>query len=272
MEMNLQFSIGDLVKPPVSPSYFSFGEEMDVVVHSVEATASTSDGSDIEVIACYRQLPVQTQQTVGGRQMTTDLSGCSDNAFPEFPWDDFESLLITADEQADPLVMGAGSSGGQRTGSPVISQCGQLRPQIDTPLSPPAHERGPYNGPLFLEQQQQNDHPLPLSSHTQGISVRMAAYCGQPNTALYGDCIVCGRSYEQIKETAVLGYLEATTYRGETYAEQLRKREAYLARMDQGTVLFVPRGVSQAAACDGNYYEILLEGDNTNPPPGVLPI
>ena len=30
--------------------------------------------------------------------------------------------------------------------------------------------------------------------------------------------------------------------------------------------------VSQAAACDGNYYQILVEGDNTNPPPGVLPI
>ena len=42
--------------------------------------------------------------------------------------------------------------------------------------------------------------------------------------------------------------------------------------MDQGTVLFVPRGVSQAAACDGNYYQILIEGDNTNPLPGVLPI
>ena len=272
MEMNLQFPIDDLVNPPVSPSYFSSGEEMDVDIQSVEATVSSSDDSDIEVIACYRQLPVQTQQTVGTRQMTTDLSGCSDDAFQEFPWDDFESLLLTADEQADPLVMGAGPSEGQRTQSPVISQCRQLRPQIDTPLSPPPHERGPYNNPPFSEQQQWNDHPLPLSSHIQGISVRMAAHCGQPNTAVYGDCIVCGRSYEQIKETAVLGYLEATTYRGETYAEQLRKREAYLAGMDQGTVLFVPRGVSQAAACDGNYYQILVEGDNTNPPPGVLPI
>ena len=124
MEMNLQFSIDDLVNPPVSPSYFSSGEEMDVDIQSVEATVSSSDDSNIEVIACYRQLPVQTQPTVGGRQMTTDLSGCSDNAFPDFPWDNFESLLLSADEQADPLVMGAGPSGAQRTGSPVISQCG----------------------------------------------------------------------------------------------------------------------------------------------------
>ena len=80
--------------------------------------------------------------------MTTDLSGCTDSAFPDFPWDDFESLLLSADAQADTLVIGAGHSGAQRTGSPVISQCGQLWPQIDTPLSPPAHERGPNCGPL----------------------------------------------------------------------------------------------------------------------------
>ena len=30
--------------------------------------------------------------------------------------------------------------------------------------------------------------------------------------------------------------------------------------------------LSQAAACDGNFYQITLEGDNSNPPPGVLPI
>ena len=75
-----------------------------------------------------------------------------------------------------------------------------------------------------------------------------------------------------MKETAVLGYLESTTYRGEGYNDQKRRRDAYLAGMDQDTVLFIPRGVSQAAACDGNLYRITLEGDNSNPPPGVLPI
>ena len=86
----------------------------------------------------------------------------------------------------------------------------------------------------------------------------MASHCGQPNTAQYGDCIICGHNYEQIKETAVLSYLEAKTHRVENYGERLRRQDPYLAGMDQGTVLFVPRGVSQAAACDGNYYQILL--------------
>ena len=159
-----------------------------------------------------------------------------------------EVLGTSPDESSKPIGHGAGPNGAQRTGSPVISQCGQLKPQIDTPLSPPAHERGPYVGPSFTEQQQQTIPPLPLSSHIQGISVRMAAHCGQPNTAQYGDCIVTGQNYGQIKETAVLGYLEATFYRGEPYGEQLRRREAYLAGMDQGVTvrarpgLWLPRG------------------------------
>ena len=66
----------------------------------------------------------------------------------------------------------------------------------------------------------------------------MASHCGQPNTANYGDCIVCGPSYEQIKETAVLDYLENSTNLHETYGKRLKRRQAYLAGMDQGTVLF----------------------------------
>ena len=30
--------------------------------------------------------------------------------------------------------------------------------------------------------------------------------------------------------------------------------------------------LSQAAACDGNFYQTTLEGDNSNPTSGVLPI
>ena len=101
--------------------------------------------------------------------------------------------------------------------------------------------------------------------------MKILSQCGQPNQAQYGDSNVCGRVYEQIKETAVSGYLESTTYRGESYDERQRQRIAYLAGMDQGTVLFVTRGVSQALACDGNFYQIPLEGKNTKPP-GVLPI
>ena len=41
---------------------------------------------------------------------------------------------------------------------------------------------------------------------------------------------------------------------------------------ETGTVFLVPRGLSQAAAGDGNYYQIPGDGNNLNPMPGVLPI
>ena len=104
--MNLQFSIDDLVAPPVSPSYFSSVDDMDVDAQSVEAAASSSDDSDFQVVACYRQLSIQQQSSVGGTQMTTDLSGCSDRVFPYFPKDDFDSILLSTEDQANPLVGG----------------------------------------------------------------------------------------------------------------------------------------------------------------------
>ena len=46
---------------------------------------------------------------------------------------------------------------------------------------------------------------------------------------------MCGQSNEQIKETAVLDYLEKTTNLHETYGERLKRRAAYLAGMDHCT-------------------------------------
>ena len=272
MEMNLPFILDDLSVLPVSPSYYSSDEEMDVGIQSVSATRDDTEDSDIEVIACYRQVPIQSEGQVAGRKMTVELTEGTEDTYPDFPWEDFDSLMRLVDSQADPLDRGAGPSTATQSSSPPIKYCGNLTPIVDSPQSPPPHERGPTYGPSGNNLPPQLNQPLPLSSHIQGISVRMVSHCGQPNSAIYGDCIVSGRSYEQIKETAVLDFLESKTYRGETYADRLRRRAAYLAGMDQGTVLFIPRGVSQADACDGNFYQITSEGDNSNPPPGVLPI
>ena len=97
---------------------------MDVDAQSVEAASSSSDDSDNEVIACYRQLPIQQQQpSVGGRQMTTDLPGCSDSALPDFLWDEFESILLSSEEQANPLVRRACPSGTSKIDSLPIRHC-----------------------------------------------------------------------------------------------------------------------------------------------------
>ena len=143
---------------------------------------------------------------------------------------------------------------------------------MDTPLSPSLSEQGPTHGRYDYIVQNVTDFTAPLNSHIQGISVRFGANCGDPNAAVYGECIVCGRSYEHIRETAVLTYLESTSRRDESYQERQRRRNEYLESMNQGTVLSVHRGVSQAPACDGNYYQTPQEYSETNPLPGVLPV
>ena len=83
--MNLQFNLEALTTPAISPSYFSSDEDMDVDLECVDATGEPSGDSDIEVIACYRHVPVPEQGSVAGRQMTTELSDCTGSEFPPFP-------------------------------------------------------------------------------------------------------------------------------------------------------------------------------------------
>ena len=93
--------------------------------------------------------------------MTTDLSGYAESEFSDFPWDDFESIMGPTEVQMKPLDRSTGPSGATRTGSPLIRHCGKLQPQVDTPLSPLAHERGPSYGPNVDDQQSQMHHPIP---------------------------------------------------------------------------------------------------------------
>ena len=69
----------------------------------------------------------------------------------------------------------------------------------------------------------------------------MSNKCGEPNFANFGDCLVCGRTYEQIREMSALTFLEATTTSNETYAERPRRRETFIAGMETGQV-FLPLG------------------------------
>ena len=86
---------------------------------------------------------------------------------------------------------------------------------MDTPLSPPLNEQGSSYGRYDYARPNVTDFGAPLNSNIQRIGVRIGSNCGEPNVAVYGECIVCVRSYEQIRETAVLTYLESTSGRGE---------------------------------------------------------
>ena len=267
--MSLTFNLDDLRAPFVSPSYFSSDDPMEID----SISPAGSDDSDIRVIACYREQPAFSETSVASRQMTIDTANClGGDATSLWPEDDFIEQLLQADY--DYSIMGASPTIRNDTDGYEISQCAGLPPVPYSPLSPPLHERGPnysvntYPGLNVTNDYRQNN------SHIQGINIIIIVSnkCGEPNFANYGDCVVCGRSYEQIKEMSALIFLESTTTNGESYAERQRRREAFIAGIETGTVLLVPRGLSQAAACDGNYYQIPEDGNNVNPMPGVLPI
>ena len=93
LKMEMQFTFDEMTNFLVSPAYFSSEEEEEMDVYflsvSVEGTGRHSDDSDIEVIACYRPVPVSQAKPPSPRKMTADLAGCVDDGFPEFPLNDF---------------------------------------------------------------------------------------------------------------------------------------------------------------------------------------
>ena len=98
--------------------------------------------------------------------------------------------------------------------------------------------------------------------------------CGEANYVQHGDCTVFGESFAIIREEITLGYLESTHEPDGNYAQRIRRREgeAFQAGMRAGSLILGPRGVSQAAACDGVFFQTPARNIAPNPPPGVLPI
>ena len=100
-----------------------------------------------------------------------------------------------------------------------------------------------------------------------GLAISVSGHCGEPNYIQRCDCTVCGKSFATIQEEITTGYLEKTHISEETYAQRIRRRNAFLA----GSVVLVPGGVSQATACDGIFYQNPAGNKAPNPAPGVLP-
>ena len=69
-----------------------------------------------------------------------------------------------------------------------------------------------------------------------------------------------------------MGYHEQTHIAGETDDQRTARRDAFQADMKAGSSILVPGGVSQAAARHGTLNQMMPEGNETLPAPGVLPI
>ena len=85
-------------------------------------------------------------------------------------------------------------------------------------------------------------------------------------------CLVCGKSYDQVREETVADYLDQTAQPGETVRERQIKRNAFIDGLQSGVFTFIPPGVSQAAACDGLVYSVNCNGQNSGTQGYALPL
>ena len=142
-----------------------------------------------------------------------------------------------------------------------IELCNTIMPVLESPMSPPEHERGPGVDTPLLQATSSNFH---ASYHVQNTvpyqNVSEVRYTG---------CMVCGRSVDSIKDEKVKWYMQRSTPRDEPeYITRLRK-EAYENGLNAGCFLFITPAVSQAAACDGTTVTTSANGQEFVP--GTLP-
>ena len=157
-----------------------------------------------------------------------------------------------------------------------IELCRNIVPVRDSPISPDTPNRRPeIFRPYDIPNQGASTSNMPardqavdlISGHLENVAVAESNVQEK-----FSHCLICGRPYEQIVDEAVIDYLHQTEQRGESMETKQANREAFLAGMTAGTFMFVPRGLSQAAACDGTLYTINTGTAIGRALPGTLPL
>ena len=123
---------------------------------------------------------------------------------------------------------------------------------VDTPMSPPAIDKYPTGDWRITAEATTSSS----QRHEGGIHFRGPTAADNPYITGCTDCLVCGKSVEQIQDEAVIDYLHKTAVRGESAEQFNARRLAFLEGMKVGCFMLIPGGVSQASACDGNTYSI----------------
>ena len=154
-----------------------------------------------------------------------------------------------------------------RNNHPIIV-CRILIRQVDTPLSPPVADRGP-DDEARVTSCSYSDETVTvdsISNHFRGMAVSEAS-----TLVNYSDCVVCEKSVPKNQSEVVNDYLSKTTIPGETLAERETKRRVFLDGKSAVTFPLMTGRLSQAAACDGNWYSISYSHYNTVTLPGPNP-
>ena len=195
--------------------------------------------------------------------LTPNTSMISDDEDPMNP-----TPIIGNPEQYTPQIP-------QRRHHP-IQLCQHVHPIPDTPESPPLKDQSPgdISRPCNLPYASSStslNNPINIST----VDDRLRNFTLHPNpqrNEWVTGCLVCGKPYDQVIEETVADYLDQTAQPGETVRERQNKRNAFIDGFQSGVFFFIPPGVSQAAACDGIFHSINLNGQNSGTQGYALPL
>ena len=239
---------------------FSSDSSRDSVIY-ISSDEETSDGwdsdwsTDTEEMVKRIETQVQAEPiTIAGRRMTT----ASDEPGPSCVTSDVQTTPKLDKTYFDEQLCYAPPRGNTKR---RIELCKTILPVLESPLSPPAHERGPSMDTPVVQPESSGFH---ASYHIQN-ALPYTDISSQSCTS----CMVCGKSVDEIKSMKINRYMEVSTPRSEpAYITALRK-EAYINGLNAGSLLFIAPAVSQAAACDGTRITTTAVGQDVAP--GTLP-
>ena len=182
--------------------------------------SSEEETLDIEIKArCReRQLTEPIAIPSAGTPGTQARCGTPNPDLPPFPTFTLQFFI---------LGMGKGPIGRDDRIRPnhPINICRDLRPNSDTPMSPPPEDRGP-----AYEQDIPSCSDSTGSTSVETIANHFDDMTVSENAGLagYSDCVLCGKSVQQIQDEAVNDYLDKTVVPGETLAETKPREEREL--------------------------------------------
>ena len=108
-----------------------------------------------------------------------------------------------------------------------IAICRQLEPLLDTPQSPPEHERSQNFTHWTDPWEEQQSEYQPDNHHIRGVANGTSGIFANLNQIYQGDCAVCSKSFGTIKENITFDYLERTHMADKTYLARLRRRKSF---------------------------------------------
>ena len=267
-EINSQLTIDEDQEMETQPIYLS-SDEIDIDSPSSSLIAQLPNN----VPDTYKAIT----QLIAAQHEQMSFSGTSALQCPTTP----PTSLISDDENDDLLTPITGNPAQFLPYKPnrhpiPIQLCQQITPIPDTPESPTPENRGQSDNfrPDDIPNQPSSiplNNPRNITTVVDELRNLTLHPHPQRNESVTG-CLICGKSNDHVIEETVADYLDQTAQPGETVRERHIKRNAFIDGIQSGVFTFIPPGVSQAAACDGFFYSVIYNGQNSGTQGYALPL